>query len=1088
MIFSNLLKPKWQHRNPDVRQFEVENIDDPAILNDIAQHDIASEVRIAAIRKLNELSVLYQIARHDKDRSVQELAEQRLKQLLCCQKDNCADLDTRLTWLQNTTDAEILAYVAEHGQAMELRLVAISQVEREGLLGDIAINDSISEIRLAAVAKLTQKSTLERVVKGARNRDKRVCRIAREKLDEAIKKLERPQQVRAECEAICTKLNSLEHRLGSEMSSQKLALDAINDSKNFKQENAELKRLQERWQTIVAEADQQCQTKFTNAQQAVMVVLENYQQAIEVAQKRQQTLAPLRVTKQALCEQIEAFLIELKNCQSLDGEYEEALNQRLQTMQNQWTETSTLDEPVEEEQWQARFERASQSIQKRYQKLQADHRIASQLEATCTQADNLLKGTKAVKPERLKELQTRWEEIAQPVKTSLPIFSELNERFSKMVEALHKRLQEQKEQQTQAVHDLKQLLTNLETALERGELKTAIPLEQQTRQLFDSIKNLLTTRPKGVDKRLQACTAKINELRSWQRWGNKLERENLCQQVENLLETEDNPPKLLRVTEEAQTAWKRLGASGYSRDIWERFNKASQTAYQRYREHLCQQMENLSENEQADPEKIAKMIRQAQTTWKNMGSQGHSQELWERFNQACQTAYLPCKLHFNIKARERENNFFEKQTLCERLETFVQETNWENVQNWKEVYQFVHEMEKQWRNIGATDRKLKKSTQRRFQSAMQILETHLDEERQRNCRVRLGLIGQVDFIACDLKEVMNVESEAVAKGEGNAKRIVEEKITEAISQVKTLQENWQVTVPGSRRIEREFWKTFRSACDEVFNHRKQQQDAHKKILQAYLESKISLCKQVEALANLEGEAIKTAPSFVKKFKEEWNNIKLDLNKVGNTLHKKAKATEAVEDRFDKACQQVERQYQSQLAVERRQQLDLLKQKASFCVELEQAETIARQQVLEEPTYISLIQTAWANLPKLENIEWETLIEQRFQKACVMATSVDEQPFHQDALENKETLCIRMEILAGVESPPEATQARLAYQVARLSAAMSSGKRESVVPQANAEEMERDWYLSNAVPGDQTQSLEQRFSKACQAFYSRYYKK
>jgi len=146
------------------------------------------------------------------------------------------------------------------------------------------------------------------------------------------------------------------------------------------------------------------------------------------------------------------------------------------------------------------------------------------------------------------------------------------------------------------------------------------------------------------------------------------------------------------------------------------------------------------------PENVARQIRQAQSTWKNLGSNGHSQALWERFNNACQLAYEPCRTHFNIKSQARDRNFFEKQSLCDRLEQFTNETNWADA-NWKEVYRFVRDTEKSWQNIGPTDRKHKKVVQRRFQAAMQVIETYLKDERNRNCQQRLRILFQVEEIA-----------------------------------------------------------------------------------------------------------------------------------------------------------------------------------------------------------------------------------------------------------------------------------------------------------------------------------------------------
>ena len=1089
MIFDNLIKPKWQHRDPEIRKSALETVSDPVIIHEIAQHDNVAEVRKAALVKINDLEIMTAIAQQDPEGEVRELATQRLKQLLCGQKDDSPSLEKRLAWLrQNPNNAEVIAQVAVQGQEPELRLTAIEQIDREGLLGNIAINDSVSEVRLAAVEKLTQKSTLERVFKAARNRDKRVSRRAREKLDELIESLGRPKRIRAECEAICGRLESLERRLAAENSPLlQENITVIEESKVWKQEQAEFKRLQERWQSVASEAEHEFQTRCAQTQQAIVVLFERYQQAQQAAQQREQALGPLRATKQNLCEQIESLLTELNNQPRLVDEEKTAIEQRSQTLQTQWENTDKLDEPTEDRYWQLRFDRAILTGQKRIQKLQEYHHLATTLENICTEAETLLHNNVALKPESVTDLQERWQQIFITDQAN-ELLATLQTRFTNALSALAIRLQEQKQQREQTVHELKPLLKNLELALENGELKTAIPLEQEARQLFQTFDSLSVTRHKSLEKRLQSCTAKINQLRGWQRWGNKLERENLCQEVEDLLTTElDTADELLLLMEEKQTAWKRLGPAGYSQPLRERFYQACHALYQRYREQLCLQMENLAHQEDRHPEEIARLIREAQIKWKQLGSQGHSQELWERFNQASQMAYTPCQVHFNNQAQEREQNFHKKQALCEQLETFVQETQWEQPIDWKKIYHLVREIEHAWRNIGTTDRKVKKTIQRRFQSAMQIVQLHLDAEQQRNCRYRLRLMGQIDQIIRQLQEAINIQASRVDVSDTEIRKISEAKINEAIEQVKKIQEQWYVTVPGNRRVEREFWKVFRDSCDTVFDYRKQQQETLKQELQTYLDSKIQLCEQVEALSQLTGEAIKSALVQLKKLRESWRNLRLDWDKANNSStlwRKKIKAIEVIEERFDKVCQQVDKRYHAQLANERREQLDILRLKAAFCVELEQADTWVRLETQLEPQVLAMIQSAWAQLPKLEDPHWEATIEQRFQQACTALTG--ESAVKATILSHKETLCIRMEIAAGIESPPGAAQARMAYQVARLSEAMSGGERKIVDKPIEAEEVERAWYLSGAAPAEQTLVLEQRFNRAWRAFYLRHY--
>jgi len=243
--------------------------------------------------------------------------------------------------------------------------------------------------------------------------------------------------------------------------------------------------LQERWQKIAAEADTESQTRFDNVQQGVMAVFDKYQQAKIAAEKREQARAPLRAAKQSLCEKMEALLIELKKYQRLGGEDLKAFNQRISVLQIRWAEIQALDE-FAEEQWQARFDRLFQAVQKRQNQLQDYDKTASTLEGLCLKAETLLDKTDSLKEEQLKKWKARWKDVS-PQAQELPFFNDLNQRFSKTLEALEKRLQKQKVQGTKALQKINKLLKEIEVVLERGELKTVIPLEQQARELFDSL-------------------------------------------------------------------------------------------------------------------------------------------------------------------------------------------------------------------------------------------------------------------------------------------------------------------------------------------------------------------------------------------------------------------------------------------------------------------------------------------------------------------------------------------------------------------------------------------------------------------------
>jgi hypothetical protein len=1043
MILSNLIKPKWQHSNPNIRRSVIDGLDDTAILHEIAQNDTAAEVRQAALKKINDLSILDTIAHNDNDKNVQAVAQQRIKQLLCAQvKDKSLSLEQRIAWINKTNDAEQIAEVATKAPEVELRLAAIAKLEREGLLGDIVINDPVSEVRLTVLEKLTQKSTLERVVKATRNTDKRLYRRAREKLDEVIEQIERPARVYAEYKAICTKLNTLDKRLNSGMSFLEMT---TKNAKILKTQQLEFNNLQKTWQTIAEYAEPECQSRYTELEQKVKLAFEKYEQALKAIQAREEALAPIREAKQTVCTKLEALSIDLKKHQSLDNQTHEDFTEKFTALKTEWDYIPTVDDSDEESNSQARFKRIAEAIQKRHKNLRQIYEATEQLETLCNETDKLL--SSKVTSEQLTKLKARWQKVSLP---EPPV--ELNNRFKKNITALEQRLKAQNEKHKQAVNKLKTLLNELEATLEKGELKTAISLDEKATKLLKTIKD--KSNRVILDKRLQQCKLKINDLRSWQSWGSKVERENLCQNISNLLETEETPEKLLEMVLQAQEAWKKLGSSGYSQQLWKQFNDNCQQVYRKYREELCQQVEELQKTSADKPEESAKLIHNYQQTWKNLGSQGNSDEIWKRFNQACQTAYEPCKVFFHEKSNQREQHLLQKQALSEQLETYANNTDWQNVE-WKKVSNFVRDAENKWKTIGATDRKFKKSIQQRFESALLVLATHLDNERLRNCHERVQLYLQVVGIVEDFETFIATNTDV---------KLIESTLNEAIENLKALQTQWKVTIPGSRRIEREFWTSFRDSCDKLFNYRQQQIDEQSNELQAYLDKKTAICDEIHIIVN--DDSIIISSDQLKTFRDQWQDIKADWKQIGNIARRrKAKAVETVEKRFEVLYKKLRNQYKIQLANEQRDQLDQLRQKAALCVEVEQA-----------TEFDEAIQNRWQELAPLQNSEFENAIQQRFQKACNNAEDI----VNPKGIEEKQAYCIRMEILAGIDSPPEAAQARLAYQVDRLSAAMTGGEKTSMNPQQEALEIETSWYLSAAVSREQTQILEQRFNKACQA--------
>ncbi|OQW95381.1 MAG: hypothetical protein BWK79_02695 [Beggiatoa sp. IS2] len=969
-MLSRFIKPKWQHRDPEVRKTAVEKIEDLTVLTEIAQHDEVASVRRAAIRRISDFNLLDSITRHDAENEIREFALQRLRQLLCGQSAQGPSLNERLAWFnQVTADSELLEYVAANGQEFELRLAAVAKVTREGFLGDRAINDTVSKVRLSAAEKLTQPSTLERVYKATRNRDKRVSRLVREKLDALIEETERPERLQIQSESLCTRLESLRRH-------QYLT---------WEQRAEEAGRLQEQWQNLVSETgthevSHDLRLRFTKAKEDFTQELTDYQQRQTAAQQREQSLVPLRAAKQDVCNCTESLLTELQALPRLNFDEDTALNQRIDALQNQWAEIQKLDETTAEQYWQARFNRALQAVHKQQKVLQMFHKLATSLETLVATAETLNIGSQIVKSENIQELRAKWAGVTLPSK--LPSFFDgLSQRFENVLQTLETKIKQQIQERETSIQTLKELLTQIEVAIDQGELHTATPLEQKAHAILERVTKLpggQVSKLKNLEQHFQSLSTKINHLRSWERWGDNRERENLCVQVENL-----------------------IGRTG------------------------------------EDPEETARLIRDAQKAWKNLGSH-YPQKLWERFSHACHTVFLPCQAYFAEKSQERETHLAQRQAICEQLEGFAAASEWENL-DWKEFHRTVRELQKKWHVVGPTTRKVRKGLRTRFDVALKIINKRLGEECQRNFQQRNDLLTKVKL----------------------AQQIPD--LNQALAEVKRLQAQWQITVPGKRSEERDLWKIWKEECDKVFDRRKQQQGEEDVQRQSHLEQKTAICEQIEALANLTGEACKTIPAQLKNLQAEWKNI--------GPLPRGA--IRVAEKHFANARKQAEIHYQASLLAEQRQQAELLKQKALLCEELELST------VEELPVRLQVAQETWATLPKLVEVRLETAIEQRFVRAGALENNVRE--LTSEEFKAKETLCIRMEIVASVDSPPEALPARMAYQVSRLSEAMSGGDPGSTDKLTQARAIEREWYLGRV--DSRVQALEQRFQRALTTFYA-----
>jgi head-tail adaptor len=667
---------------------------------------------------------------------------------------------------------------------------------------------------------------------------------------------------------------------------------------------------------------------------------------------------------------------------------------RIESLQARWAEIEPLPEP-EETQFRERFAKATQAVLVRYQELQRLREVEARMRDLVNQAETLCAAETPVPERQVKDLERQGQALERPA----DLVPDLDRRFEEALQGLRMRLQQQREQRDQALNQLKALLPDSEAAAEGGELKKAKTLLGQAQRLAKNLAGLAPDQLPSLEARLQAVSAKVHQLQDWQRWATTREKEKLCAEVEALIGSTTDPIELDRQIREARAAWKRLVTS--------------------------------------DP--------------------GSAQVLWERFNTACTQAYQPCQAHFDEQARQRQENQAKKEALCERMERYATEADWEHM-DWKALEGMLRSGRQEWNAIGPIDRKVRTELNKRFDAAMNHLAHHLAEERERNAAKKLALVERAESLVGSLSEATDLR--------------------DSIRQIKQAQAEWKAIGPAPRRQEQELWKRFRAAADAIFERRKQQAEVQQTERATRLEHKQTLCAQVEELSQLEGEGLVQAQAQVRRAQSEWETI-------GPTPKE---ATETIQRRFREACDRFFERYREHLKAVDRERLERLREKAALCTQVEAL--VAHANGEEARQRAEAIRERWQTLLPLED-RLERPIRERFDKAFNLVLQSDPERLaqlkqeQQANLEAKEILCIRMELLAGIESPPEAAEARLKYQVGQLSAGMKRGRgADEGSPRAQALQIEEAWYLSASIPPEKVDALERRFQRAREAFYAK----
>ncbi|MFP8965921.1 DUF349 domain-containing protein [Pokkaliibacter sp. CJK22405] len=410
-------------------------------------------------------------------------------------------------------------------------------------------------------------------------------------------------------------------------------------------------------------------------------------------------------------------------------------------------------------------------------------------------------------------------------------------------------------------------------------------------------------------------------------------------------------------------------------------------------------------------------IRELNEAWRALGTDhsDESERLWGEFREASDKAFLHCQAYLEQQAALREQNLKTRQVIVAELAAFiVSEAFRDSDGNFLE--QLRHTARQQWREASPVDREAGQPLQERFDVLMETLSDAILLSRKSAEEAKAALVEE----AFDL-----LESDDVIAATRAAKEI---------------QQRWQSLGRGRRRQEQQLWQKLRDICDELFSRRDEWIQAQKV---AKLERFEQANQRAEAFdARLEKllNQHQMSASTLAELETEFLGLPEVLQAPRETTVKAAIAT---------LTQRLHQQRYQPLF----NQLKLCRIAAKDLASMET--TVLNNESL---------QAVISNVPA-ELVERTQVLQMGKDAIMKRFESLHDQ---------LRLLCVRMELLAGTETPDSDKELRMQYQLSKLQASMSQGETEVLPLSVQAWEVEIAWLSAGPVLDH---SLTERFGHA-----------
>ena len=430
---------------------------------------------------------------------------------------------------------------------------------------------------------------------------------------------------------------------------------------------------------------------------------------------------------------------------------------------------------------------------------------------------------------------------------------------------------------------------------------------------------------------------------------------------------------------------------------WESFGE------QNARLQLCERAEALKAQTQDAPQ-LALEVQKLRNEWKALDEQhaGVPKALWERFDDACEKAYAPAARYFAGQAAQRRQARSQREEFVSAAAAHATSLL-DEPRDWRAVERWLRDTDQKWRegNLGSVEPRAWKKLDALMKAGLAPLRDALSSAREQAKAARKVLIAEATALAGKAME------------------------RDTLAQVKALQAKWQEqakALPLLQRDERTLWEPFRAACDAVFGARRNKRREDEGRERESRRAREDICARLEHLARATDRDDQDIRKAVRELHEQWKE------QSGAS----AAALRGIDARFRKAGTALDAMLSARVRAREAAVWQTLAAKERLCEELDLLVRLRKDTADASPS--AAAREKWTALPPLP-AAWEKKLAARRDAAlralCEPAAVGDCLARIENGVESRRERLLELELLLGLDSPPEFQQQRLALQVRQL---------------------------------------------------------